>query len=409
MSLHDIDSDRPRVRFRVDGRGARAALRLHRRLRRLSRRLPRERSRLRALAVFERTYPFAWLGHPRRDAAVARRADLRVPRARLRAAQHALADAHAALRAVRARRHARRVAGRAHLGGAARAARDARRVDAARRADRSRRASPTMRSFVVEPMQYGRLFLAGDAAHVVPPTGAKGMNLAVADVRVLAEALVEWYRRGRTELLDAYSATCLRRVWRAEHFSWWMTSMLHRVPGRRRVPAAAAALAAALRLQLARGGDEPGRELRGTRACLTSRVCDDRHDDADARASRGARRRARRSRAARADARSTRRSSASSPRRRGARCGRGDELDRRTRSLDHDRASSPRSVATRSSRCTCARRATPARRRARFARRCCTSPSTPACRRRTARSRSPKAILATDGRSRHSAAERTAR
>jgi p-hydroxybenzoate 3-monooxygenase len=89
----------------------------------------------------------------------------------------------------------------------------------------------TMRSFVVEPMRYGRLFLAGDAAHVVPPTGAKGMNLAAADVRVLAEALAAWYQSGRTDLLDAYSATCLRRVWRAEHFSWWMTSMLHRAPG----------------------------------------------------------------------------------------------------------------------------------------------------------------------------------
>lgn len=86
----------------------------------------------------------------------------------------------------------------------------------------------TMRSFVAEPMQYGRLFLAGDAAHIVPPTGAKGMNLAIADVRVLAEALVGWYRTGRTEALERYSATCLRRVWRAEHFSWWMTSMLHR-------------------------------------------------------------------------------------------------------------------------------------------------------------------------------------
>jgi p-hydroxybenzoate 3-monooxygenase len=88
-----------------------------------------------------------------------------------------------------------------------------------------------MRSFVVEPMQYGRLFLAGDAAHVVPPTGAKGLNLAAADVKVLAEALVDWYRSGRTALLDAYSATCLRRVWRVEHFSWWMTTMLHRAPG----------------------------------------------------------------------------------------------------------------------------------------------------------------------------------
>jgi len=87
-----------------------------------------------------------------------------------------------------------------------------------------------MRSFVVEPMQYGRLFLAGDAAHIVPPTGAKGMNLAIADVRVLADALQAWYGTSRTDLLDSYSETCLRRVWRAEHFSWWMTSMLHRFP-----------------------------------------------------------------------------------------------------------------------------------------------------------------------------------
>jgi p-hydroxybenzoate 3-monooxygenase len=85
-----------------------------------------------------------------------------------------------------------------------------------------------MRSFVCEPMQHGRLFLAGDAAHIVPPTGAKGMNLAVADVFVLAEALAEHYRTGRTEALAAYSARCLRRVWAVQRFSWWMTTLLHR-------------------------------------------------------------------------------------------------------------------------------------------------------------------------------------
>jgi p-hydroxybenzoate 3-monooxygenase len=84
-----------------------------------------------------------------------------------------------------------------------------------------------MRSFVAEPMRYGRLYLAGDAAHIVPPTGAKGLNLAVADVRVLTEALAGLYATGSTELLDAYSATCLKRVWRAQHFSWWMTTLLH--------------------------------------------------------------------------------------------------------------------------------------------------------------------------------------
>jgi p-hydroxybenzoate 3-monooxygenase len=88
-----------------------------------------------------------------------------------------------------------------------------------------------MRSFVVEPMQYGNLFLAGDAAHIVPPTGAKGLNLAIHDVRTLAEALVDRYRSGRRTLLDAYTVTCLRQIWRAEHFSWWMTWMLHSQPG----------------------------------------------------------------------------------------------------------------------------------------------------------------------------------
>lgn len=86
------------------------------------------------------------------------------------------------------------------------------------------------RSFVVAPMQYGRLFLAGDAAHTVPPTGAKGMNLAIADVRVLGAALAAFYHAGRDDLLAAYSSTCLRRVWRSTHFSWYMTSMLHRFP-----------------------------------------------------------------------------------------------------------------------------------------------------------------------------------
>jgi p-hydroxybenzoate 3-monooxygenase len=85
-----------------------------------------------------------------------------------------------------------------------------------------------LRSFVVEPMQYGRLFLAGDAAHIVPATGAKGLNLAVTDVRALSQALVSFYGSGSTDLLERYSETCLRRVWRVQHFSWWMTSMLHR-------------------------------------------------------------------------------------------------------------------------------------------------------------------------------------
>jgi p-hydroxybenzoate 3-monooxygenase len=87
-----------------------------------------------------------------------------------------------------------------------------------------------MRSFVAEPMRHGRLFLAGDAAHIVPPTGAKGMNLAFADVLVLSRALAEFYRTGSSDGIDRYSATCLRRVWKAQRFSWWMTQMLHLSP-----------------------------------------------------------------------------------------------------------------------------------------------------------------------------------
>ena len=87
-----------------------------------------------------------------------------------------------------------------------------------------------MRSFVAQPMQFGKLFLLGDAAHIVPPTGAKGMNLAVADVRVLTRGLVELYKRGKREELQQYTERCLRRVWKAQRFSWWMTSMLHRLP-----------------------------------------------------------------------------------------------------------------------------------------------------------------------------------
>lgn len=87
-----------------------------------------------------------------------------------------------------------------------------------------------LRSFVVEPMQYGKLLLVGDAAHIVPPTGAKGLNLAASDVSTLFDILCKVYQHGRTELLDRYSAICLRRVWKAERFSWWMTSMLHRFP-----------------------------------------------------------------------------------------------------------------------------------------------------------------------------------
>ena len=87
-----------------------------------------------------------------------------------------------------------------------------------------------LRSFVAEPMRFGRLFLAGDAAHIVPPTGAKGLNLAASDIHYLSSALIDYYASGKTMELDVYSAKCLRRIWQAERFSWWMTNLLHRFP-----------------------------------------------------------------------------------------------------------------------------------------------------------------------------------
>ncbi len=87
-----------------------------------------------------------------------------------------------------------------------------------------------LRSFVAEPLRYGRLFLAGDFAHIVPPTGAKGLNLAVTDVRFLTEALVAFYKSGQSDMLDGYSDRCLARVWKAQRFSWWMTNLTHRFP-----------------------------------------------------------------------------------------------------------------------------------------------------------------------------------
>jgi p-hydroxybenzoate 3-monooxygenase len=125
-----------------------------------------------------------------------------------------------------------------------------------------------MRSFVVEPMRYGRLFLAGDAAHIVPPTGAKGLNLAMADVVRLARGLDEFYRSGQTALLDEYSDRGLRRTWRAQRFSWWMTSMLHRSDTRHAVRPPATARRARVPRQLARRDDEPCRELRRPAAGL---------------------------------------------------------------------------------------------------------------------------------------------
>ncbi|MGH2388371.1 MAG: 4-hydroxybenzoate 3-monooxygenase, partial [Chloroflexota bacterium] len=228
VGLHEIDGDRPRVRFRHNGEdqeiecdyiagcdGFRG--------------VSRPAIPARALRVFERTYPFAWLGilaaapvstdeliyayHERGFALHSMRSPtlcrlyLQCPAAdRIEdwSTDRIWSELHARLEM-----------------------RDGRQLTEGPIVEAG---ITHMRSIVIEPMHYGRLFLAGDAAHVVPPTGAKGMNLAIQDVKVLAEALIAWYETSRADLLEAYSATALRRVWRAEHFSWWMTSMLHRFP-----------------------------------------------------------------------------------------------------------------------------------------------------------------------------------
>ncbi len=119
-----------------------------------------------------------------------------------------------------------------------------------------------MRSFVAAPMRYRSLFLAGDAAHIVPPTGAKGLNLAFADVTVLAQALIAHFGSGSDAGLDEYSERCLRRVWRAQHFSWWMTTMLHRDPGDDAYGRRLQRAQLRVRLQLERRGHVAGGELR---------------------------------------------------------------------------------------------------------------------------------------------------
>ncbi len=183
------------------------------------------------ITAYERVYPFAWLGILAEAAPTSEELIYTYHRARVRALQHAVAADHAAVSAMRRRMRIspqwpddrvweelcarmRTEDGWAPAVGPV-----------------IQKGVTGMRSFVIEPMQFGRLFLAGDAAHIVPPTGAKGLNLAISDVHVLSQALEAFYKSGRHDLLDQYSAKCLRRIWKVQRFSWWMTSMLHLFPG----------------------------------------------------------------------------------------------------------------------------------------------------------------------------------
>jgi p-hydroxybenzoate 3-monooxygenase len=225
VTLHDLESDRPRIRFRREG-GTDAELEcdvvagcdgFHG--------ISRESVPEGVLRTFEREYPFGWLGvlvaaPPATDEVMYARHERGFALYSMRSPDVSRLYLQCAPDEDLAEWPDERVWEELRL-----------RLGSVNEGPILEKGVTGMRSFVVEPMQHGSLFLAGDAAHIVPPTGAKGLNLAAADVRVLADALASWYRTGDRSLLDGYSAECLRRVWRAEHFSWWMTSMLHRLPG----------------------------------------------------------------------------------------------------------------------------------------------------------------------------------
>ena len=225
VSLHDIETTQPRIRYRQAGTEhelicdviagcdgfhgiSRPAIEAH-------------------LRIFERDYPFGWLGIL---------ADAPPSSAELVYASHDRGFALLSMRSPSVSRLYLQCAPDEDLGAwsddriwAELQTRFSREGGFALQEGRiTQKGITPMRSFVAEPMQHGRLFLAGDSAHIVPPTGAKGLNLAAGDVAVLARAVEAFYRRGQTALLDAYSATCLDRVWKVQRFSWWMTSMLHR-------------------------------------------------------------------------------------------------------------------------------------------------------------------------------------
>ena len=228
VSVHDFDGETPKIRFRRAGQqreincdfiagcdGSHGVCRTS---------IPDG-----ALTVFERAYPFGWLGilaeskppseeliycHHERGFALFSMRSPRITRLYIQC------DPHEEIANWPDDRIWRELETRLDSGGDL----------ALKEGPIIQKGVTPMRSFVVEPMRYGRLFLAGDAAHIVPPTGAKGLNLAAADIRALSQAFGEFYRAGKRDPLAQYSQTCLRRVWRAEHFSWWMTSLLHRFP-----------------------------------------------------------------------------------------------------------------------------------------------------------------------------------
>lgn len=229
VAVHDVDSTRPSITYRADGRDQEVTCDFiagcdgfHGICRRS---IPQS-----ALTVYERTYPFAWLGIL---------ADTAPSSEELVYTYHERGFALFSMRSPQITRLYLQVPPNEDISRwpdeaiweellARMTTRDGWKPNVGPIIQKS--VTP-MRSFVAEPMRHGRMFLAGDAAHIVPPTGAKGLNLAASDVLVLARALREFYKDGHTGALDRYSSVCLRRVWKAQRFSWWMTSTLHRFPG----------------------------------------------------------------------------------------------------------------------------------------------------------------------------------
>jgi p-hydroxybenzoate 3-monooxygenase len=228
VSLHGFDGDRPVVRYRKDGRECELACDwiagcdgYHG--------VSRASVPARATRLFERVYPFGWLGvlcdtppvseeliyanHPRGFA-------LCSMRSRTRSRYYVQCGLDQKVEDWSDERFFDELRGRL----------DARAAESLVTGPSIEKSIAPLRSFVVEPMRFGRLCLAGDAAHIVPPTGAKGLNLAASDVRYLSRALIDHYRGGSTVELDRYSERCLSRVWKAVRFSWWFTTLMHRFP-----------------------------------------------------------------------------------------------------------------------------------------------------------------------------------
>ena len=228
VSLHDLESERPVLRYRKDGRDQEVTCDFvagcdgfHG--------VSRQSIPVSTLKTFERVYPFAWLGilartrpvseeliycHHVRGFALFSMRSREISRLYIQCAPDEEIDEWSDDRIWEELR--------LRLGGDA--------ADALETGPSIEKSITPMRSFVAEPMRHGRLLLAGDAAHIVPPTGAKGLNLAAADVRILSRALTAFIKSGAAHRLERYSETCLRRIWKAQRFSWWMTSMLHRFP-----------------------------------------------------------------------------------------------------------------------------------------------------------------------------------